>query len=102
MALAGQGGGVRCWCVCVSCADGCRAPQYGNTPLIRAALNGRLGAVQELLAKGADIEAKNEVREGGRLHDWCFSVCLCLCLCVPVCGPAWRGEGIVAECVCWH
>ena len=79
-----------------------RAPQYGQTPLIWAAEKGILEVVRELIAKGADIEAKSEVREGGRLHDLCFSVCLCLCLCVPVCGPAWRGEGIVAECVCGH
>ena len=65
-----------------------RAPQDGQTPLMRAAAGGRLEVVRELLAKGADIEAKSKVREEGRLHDWCCAACLCLCLCVPVCGPA--------------
>ena len=79
-----------------------RAPQDGQTPLNLAAGKGKWEVVRELIAKGADIEVKDQVREGGRLHDWCCAACLCLCLCVPVCGPAWRGEGIVAECVCGH
>ena len=35
--------------------------QNGNTPLIRAAMNGHLPAVEYLVEKGADMEAKDKV-----------------------------------------
>jgi hypothetical protein len=37
------------------------APQCGVTPLILASEHGHTEAVRELLAKGADVEAKTEV-----------------------------------------
>ena len=58
-------------CVCVSCADGCRAPQYGKTPLMLAAEEGQLEVARELISKGADIEAKSEVREAEGAIDEC-------------------------------
>ena len=56
----------------VSCADGCRAPQDGHTPLIKAAMEGEREVVGNLLGKGANIEAKDEVRRSmARLMiDW--------------------------------
>jgi ankyrin repeat protein len=36
-------------------------PQQENTALHMAALTGHMGVMIELLAKGADIEAKNNV-----------------------------------------
>ena len=58
-----------------------RAPQYGNTPLMRAAAVNQLGAVQELLAKGADIEVKDQVREGGGCM---IGAVLCVSMCTSI------------------
>ena len=55
--LLGVKGGACDAGVCVSCADGCRAPQDGRTPLMLAALGGNLEVARELISKGADIEA---------------------------------------------
>jgi ankyrin repeat protein len=38
------------------------ASQHGNTPLHYAAERGRLDVAEALLAKGADMEAKDNVR----------------------------------------
>ena len=46
--------------------DRCPALQSGQTPLHRAAYSGHAAVVEQLLAVGADVEAKDEVRgEGG-------------------------------------
>ena len=37
--------------------------QVGATPLMRAAMGGHLPAVEYLVEKGADIEAKNKVSD---------------------------------------
>ena len=60
-------------CVCVSCADGCRAPQYGKTPLMLAAEEGQLEVARELISKGADIEAKDDKVRGaeGAIDECC-------------------------------
>ena len=50
---------------------GCRAPQYGRTPLMLAALEGQLEVARELISKGADIEAKNKVRGAEGAIDEC-------------------------------
>jgi hypothetical protein len=63
--------GGRVMLVCVSCADGCRAPQDGRTPLMCAARGGKLEVARELISKGADIEAKDRVRRG----DWAIDEC---------------------------
>jgi hypothetical protein len=71
-------------CECELLTEMGRAPQYGNTPLILAAWNGRLEVVQELLAKGADIEAKNKVRGGGGSMIGavlCFNMFIYFCVC---------------------
>ena len=39
--------------------------QYGDTALIRAAKNGRLQIVRELLKHGANKEAQTKVMQGG-------------------------------------
>ena len=39
----------------------CRAPQDGDTPLHIAALKGHATVVEQLLAAGADMEAKDVV-----------------------------------------
>ena len=58
---------------------GCRAPQNGKTPLMWAICNGFLQVVHELLACGADVEAKDEVRGG---LPWLIGC---------VCRGRWRG-----------
>ena len=46
--------------------DRCPAPQYGSTPLYFAAMKGYAEVVEQLVAAGADVGAKGEVRgEGG-------------------------------------
>jgi hypothetical protein len=52
-------------CDCELLTEMGRAPQYGQTPLLWAVGQGKTKVVRELLAKGADIEAKSNVREGG-------------------------------------
>ena len=47
------------------------APQDGGTPLFTAAHWGHLQAVENLVAKGVDIEAANKVREGRGGHFGC-------------------------------
>ena len=42
----------------------CRAPQFGATPLHRAANGGHAAVVEQLLAAGAAVDAKDEVRGG--------------------------------------
>jgi ankyrin repeat protein len=48
--------------VCACFADGYRLPQDGEVPLISAADIGHVQVVQELLGKGANIEAQDNVR----------------------------------------
>ncbi len=58
-----------CMCVCEFAGRFCAAeltamlaaPQDGETPLCYASSNGRSEVVRALLAKGADVEAKNKV-----------------------------------------
>ena len=50
---------------------GCRAPQVGWTLLMWAAHRGNLEVARELISKGADIEAKNEVRGAEGAIDEC-------------------------------
>ena len=45
--------------------DRCRAPQFGRTPLHRAAIAGHAAVVEQLLAAKADVEAKDGVRGWG-------------------------------------
>ena len=49
--------------LCIACCEltECVAAQRGRTPLILASENGQLGVVSELLGKGANIEAKDDV-----------------------------------------
>jgi len=42
-----------------------RAPQYGHTPLHRAAIYDYVAVVEQLLSAGAALDLKNEVRGGG-------------------------------------
>ena len=59
-----MGGGAR------SCAEEtwgrlperCHAPQWGESPLHRAAQRGHAAVVEQLLAAGAAVEAKDQVR----------------------------------------
>ena len=57
------------------CADWRRAPQDGWTPLIMAARYDKIKVVRELLAFGADVEAKDKVIGGNGLFD--AARCLC-------------------------
>ena len=41
-----------------------RTPQDANTPLLGAALLGHIAVVELLVAKGADKDSANKVREG--------------------------------------
>jgi hypothetical protein len=41
----------------------CRAPQFGSTPLHYAAVRGHASVVEQLLAAGAGVDAKGQVRE---------------------------------------
>ena len=87
-------------CDCELLTEMGRALQNGWTPLLWAAEWGRSEVVQELLAKGADIEAKNKVREGGGcvigavlcvsgVHLFlCMYIGLHLCVCAYVRGQA--------------
>ena len=50
---------------------GCRAPQDGWTPLMYAAHFGKLEVARELISKGADIEARDKVREAEGAIDEC-------------------------------
>jgi len=52
------------------CVDAERAPQDGDTPLYNAAANGHLAVVKFLVAKGADKNETNQVREGRGLVDF--------------------------------
>jgi hypothetical protein len=61
----------------------CRAPQRGTTPLHRAAIEGHPAVVEQLLAAGAAVDAKDQVRGeqgadkgglGGRT-ELCVSSC---------------------------
>ena len=72
----------------------CVCMQDGHTALIWAAHNGHQGAVDALIAAGADLNMKSDVSEGrgGLFHaavdgGACLSVCLPVCLsaCLPVC-----------------
>ena len=47
----------------------CRAPQDGHTPLHLAAMKGPASVVEQLLAAGADTEAKDSV--SGELGGGC-------------------------------
>jgi len=80
----------------------CRAPQRGETPLHRAAEGGYPAAVEQLLAAGAAVDVKDEVRGkwgadrvglGGRtrlcVSSW-FSCFVLLKLWVPL--PGLEGE----------
>jgi len=46
-----------------------RAPQDGHAPLTIAAYNGHLAVMELLVAKGADLNAANKVRDG-RVGDF--------------------------------
>ena len=71
MALAGrEGGRVMLWYV-RRVLTGCRAPQEGETPLMLAAREGDLEVARELISKGADIEARDKVREAEGAIDEC-------------------------------
>ena len=70
MALFSRGGACDAG-VCASGADGCRAPQFGKTPLMLATHRGKLEVARELISQGADIEAKDEVRGGDGAIDEC-------------------------------
>ena len=48
-----------------SLPEHCCAPQDGHTPLHLAADDGNAAVVEQLLAAGADTEAKCEVRRAG-------------------------------------
>ena len=75
-------------CDCELLTEMGRAPQNGSTPLICAAFTGQSQVVQELLAKGADIEAKDKVRGGaGCMIGAALRVCACVCvyLCAGLC-----------------
>ena len=50
--------------------DRCRAPQYGDTPLHYAALEGHAAVAGQLLAAKADVEAKDRVRGQGGCGTW--------------------------------
>ena len=69
--VVGAGGAAR------SCADErggrlperCHAPQCGETPLHRAAQRGHVAVVEQLLAAGAAVEAKDQVGVGTRIGE---------------------------------
>ena len=44
-------------------------PQYGHTPLHRAAMNGHAAMVEQLLAAGADVEMKDAVSGERGMRD---------------------------------
>ena len=43
----------------------CRAPQFGQTPLHRAAIGGHAAVVEQLLAAGAAVDANDHVSGSG-------------------------------------
>jgi len=73
--VAGAGEGERTCAedrggTCLSVPERCRAPQWGKTPLHRAAERGLAAVVEQLVAAGAVMDAHDEIlhvrEEGGR------------------------------------
>ena len=54
-----------------------RAPQFGKTPLHRAAWNGKEAAARVLLQAGADVNATDNVSEGRRGAMFGHTHCMC-------------------------
>ena len=66
--IGGRGGGRGRTHLCggeMGCLpERCRAPQFGWTPLLIAAIKGHAAVAQQLLAAGAAVDAKGKVRGG--------------------------------------